>query len=130
MGIEIRTPGIHHVGLRVADYERSKRFYTETLGFQVLLEQPNLLIFGAGGTAIAIRGPEAETPPDDRFSPFRVGLDHVALACEDEAEIDRVAQAMTDEDIPNGGARIDETLGKKYVAFKDPDGIAWELYMK
>jgi glyoxylase I family protein len=24
---------------------------------------------------------------------------------------------------------MDETLGKNYVAFKDPDRIAWEFYM-
>jgi uncharacterized glyoxalase superfamily protein PhnB len=59
-----------------------------------------------------------------------VGLDHVALACEDEAEIDRVARAMDEAGIENTGPRIDDTLGKKYVAFKDPDGIAWELYMR
>lgn len=130
MTIEMRTPGVHHVALRVTDYERAKRFYTETLGFPILLEQPNLLIFGAGTTPIAVRGPEADTPGDDRFNPFRVGLDHVALACDDEAEIDRVARAMADAGVQNGGAKVDDTLGKKYVAFKDPDGIAWELYMK
>ena len=29
----------------------------------------------------------------------------------------------------NTGVKLDETLGKRYVAFKDPDRIAWELYM-
>lgn len=130
MSIKLRTPGVHHVALRVTDYDRAKRFYTETLGFQILLEQPNLLIFAAGETAIAVRGPEGNTPAGDRFNPFRVGLDHVALACEDEAEVDRVATAMADAGIDNTGAKVDDTLGKKYVAFKDPDGIAWELYMK
>lgn len=37
---------------------------------------------------------------------------------------------MADAGVQNGGAKFDETLGKRYVAFKDPDGIAWELYMK
>ena len=27
------------------------------------------------------------------------------------------------------GVKLDETLGKRYVAFKDPDRIAWEFYM-
>ena len=31
--------------------------------------------------------------------------------------------------VPSTGVKMDEVLGKRYVAFKDPDGIAWELYM-
>jgi catechol 2,3-dioxygenase-like lactoylglutathione lyase family enzyme len=130
MSIDMRTPGVHHFSLRVTDYERAKRFYTEILGFRVLMEIPNKLVISAGETIIGILGPEGRTPAGDRFSPFRVGLDHVALACEDEAEIDRVARAMDEAGIENTGPRIDDTLGKKYVAFKDPDGIAWELYMR
>jgi catechol 2,3-dioxygenase-like lactoylglutathione lyase family enzyme len=38
MKIEIKTPGVHHIALRSSDLLRSKRFYTETLGFPVVLE--------------------------------------------------------------------------------------------
>jgi catechol 2,3-dioxygenase-like lactoylglutathione lyase family enzyme len=127
--VRMTTPGVHHVALRVSDFARAKRFYTETLGFPVLLEVPNLLLFAAGGTAIAIRGPEAQTPAGDQFTPFRVGLDHVALGCTDEAELERVAAALSAAGIENTGAKLDAGLGKRYVAFKDPDRIAWEFYM-
>lgn len=129
MGIGIRTPGVHHVALRVSDFERARDFYVNTLGFEVLLEQPGLLIFAAGSTAVALRGPEAETPANDLFDPYRVGLDHVALACEEEAELERVAAALSEAEVENTGVKHDELLDKRYVAFKDPDRIAWELYM-
>lgn len=129
MSIEIRTPGVHHVALRTADYQRAKQFYTETLGFPLLLEGDGLFIFAAGSTAIGVRAPAEGTPAGDRFDPFRVGLDHVALACEEETEIERVALALSEAGIWNTGAKTDETLGKLYVAFRDPDGIKWELYM-
>lgn len=127
--INIPTPGVHHIALRVADFARAKKFYTETLGFPVLMEVPNLLLFAAGSTAFGIRGPVEQSPKGDRFSPFRVGIDHIALACTDETELNRVASALTAAGINNTGAKMDDTLGKKYVAFKDPDGIAWEFYM-
>ena len=127
--VGMTTPGVHHVALRVSDFARAKRFYTETLGFPLLMEVPNFLLFAAGGTPFAVRGPDARTAAGDRFDPFRVGLDHIALACTDESELDRVAAALAAAGVENTGVKMDETLGKRYVAFKDPDRIAWELYM-
>jgi glyoxylase I family protein len=127
--IAIRTPGVHHVALRSTDLERSRRFYIDILGFPVALEAEGIFLFLAGSTAIGVRGPTGETASGDRFDPFRVGLDHVALACEDEGELERVAAALTEAGVENTGVKLDETLGKRYVAFKDPDRIAWELYM-
>ncbi len=129
MSVALQTPGVHHITLRSSDLERSRRVYAEALGLPLALQLPNLLIFLAGSTAVAVRGPEASTPKGDRFSPFRVGLDHVALACSHEEELERVAGALARADVPSTGVRTDEVLGKRYVAFKDPDGIAWELYM-
>lgn len=129
MGINIKTPNVHHVCLRVSDFNRAKHFYSETLGFPIVLEEPNLFIMMAGNTAVAIRGPENGTPKGDVFNPFRIGLDHLALACENEAELNRVAKALKDANIENTGVKTDETLGKEYVAFKDPDRISWEFYM-
>ncbi len=45
------------------------------------------------------------------------------------AELERVAAELSAAGVDNTGAKLDETLGKRYVAFKDPDGIAWEFYM-
>jgi catechol 2,3-dioxygenase-like lactoylglutathione lyase family enzyme len=129
MSIGIKTPGVHHVALRVSDYERARRFYIETLGFPLIMEVPGLFLFLAGHTAIGIRGPAEETPQGDVFSPFRVGLDHLAVACEEESELERVAQGLAEAGVENTGVKTDEALGKRYVAFKDPDRIAWEFYM-
>jgi hypothetical protein len=40
-----------------------------------------------------------------------------------------VAAALTEAGVENTGVKFDETGGKRYVAFKDPDRIAWEFYM-
>ena len=124
-----RTAGIHHVAIRVTDLARSRVFYIERLGFSVLLEVPGMMICSAGGAIFGVRGPSAETNASDTFDPHRVGLDHIALACEDAAELQRVAAALASNGIQSTGVKMDETLGKEYVAFSDPDGIKWELYM-
>ena len=129
MSINIKTTGAHHIALRCTDLARSKRFYVETLGFSIIKETPELFLVKVGETAIGVRAPDAETPRGDVFNPYRVGLDHVALSCEDESELERVASALSEAGVENTGVKVDATLGKRYVAFKDPDRIAWELYM-
>jgi glyoxylase I family protein len=48
--------------------------------------------------------------------------------CKNESELNRVAEALKAAGVENTGVKMDETLGKRYVAFKDPDRIAWEFY--
>lgn len=129
MAINIKTSGVHHVSLRVSDLERSKKFYCETLGFKHLMDAENITLFLAGGTAFGLRGSTEQMPKGDKFNPHRLGMDHIALACTDASELKRVADALSAAGIENTGAKRDETLGKDYVAFKDPDRIAWEFYM-
>ena len=129
MPVNMTTPGVHHVSLRVSDLARSKKFYVETLGFKHLMDADNISLFLAGGTAFGLRGPTEQMPRNDAFNPHRIGVDHIALACTYEKELTRVADALAAARIDNTGVKMDETLGKKYVAFKDPDRIAWEFYM-
>lgn len=126
--IEIKTPGVHHIAIRVTDLDQSKNFYISKLGFKAVLDQPELLIFFAGNTAIALKGPEGKVARDDRFNPFRVGLDHIALGCDNRDELERVAAALARHSIDNTGIKMDPTLQKDYIAFKDPDRISWEFY--
>lgn len=128
MAIDIKTPGIHHIALRSSNLARSREFYHTTLGFPIALEVPDMFIFVAGGTFIGVRAPAPEEG-SKVFNPYSVGLDHMALGCTDEAELQRVALALTDANIENTGVKFDATLGKNYVAFKDPDRISWEFYM-
>lgn len=129
MSIQIKTPHVHHIALRVSNFNRAKHFYHDVLGFDIIMEQHNLFIFFTGSTAIAIKGPEKDSPAGDTFNPFRVGLDHLALACENIEELQRITTELNLAGIENTGIKTDATLNKKYVAFKDPDQISWEYYM-
>ena len=128
MAITPKTPGIHHIALRCSDMAVTKKFYQETIGFTLVLNSAELLAFVAGPVIIAFKKANAEFHKDV-FTPFNIGLDHVALTCETEEELHRCAKELTDAGVENTGVKLDETLQKLYVAFKDPDRIQWEFYM-
>ena len=129
MSIALQTTGIHHLALRATDLARAHAFYGRTLGFPIVLETRDSFLVLAGNTVVVLRGAESQTPAGDRFNPFRVGLDHLALACGSETELERAAAALDVAKVPSTGLRFDRLLKRRYVAFKDPDGIAWEFYM-
>jgi glyoxylase I family protein len=124
----LETNGLHHLAIRVTDLARARAFYVETLGFQPVLELPGLVIVNANGSLLGIRGSAAETPPGDRFDPYRVGLDHLALGVGQVADLAHLKEQLDRTDVRNNGIEDDPVLGTKYISFYDPDGIAWELY--
>ena len=127
MSVYITTTGIHRLVLRSSDLARSRRFYIGMLGFPLALEGPHVFLFLVGDTAVEVRGPAPLEAVHEAFNLFRAGLDRIALACTDEQELTRVADALSRAAIAHTGVRIDQALERKYVAFEDPDLIGWEL---
>ena len=130
MPITPNTPGIHHICLRSTDFNVTKKFYQNALGFPLAIDTPDLIIFVVGGVFVAFKKADPRDKNISTFSPFEVGLDHIALTCETEEELNRVAKGLADAGIENTGVKLDPALNKLYVAFKDPDRIQWEFYMK
>jgi glyoxylase I family protein len=100
------------------------------LGLPLALDSPELMAFLAGGVIVVFKKANADENGNGVFTPFNIGLDHVALTCETEEELHRFAKGLADAGVENTGVKNDEVLQKLYVAFKDPDRIQWEFYMK
>lgn len=130
MAINPQTPGIHHIAFRCMDMEVTKSFYQNIIGLPLAIDTPDLIIFAAGSVYVGFRPADPRDKQYNTFSPFEVGLDHIAMTCESEDELRRFAKELADAGVENTGVKMDETLQKLYVAFKDPDRIQWEFYMK
>ncbi len=74
-------------------------------------------------------GDEAQTPQGDHFDPYRVGLDHLALAVPDRAALDGLKEALDAADVRHNGIQENPLSHASYISFYDPDGIAWEFYV-
>jgi glyoxylase I family protein len=127
-----RTSGIHHITLRVNDLAESLRFYRDVVGFDVQTPQADLCLFVAGQTVVILRQPLEGTPSGDRFSEFRIGVDHLAFAVDDRAELERLVKSLRAAAVETAGIEIEPALGlnKEYVCFRDPDNVQLEFFMQ
>ena len=121
---------IHHICLRSMDFAVTKKFYGDTLGWKLVMDTPGLIIYLTGSVFVAFKKADPRDKEHSTFSPFEVGLDHIAITCETKEELHEFTKKVTDAGVENTGVKMDATLNKLYVAFKDPDRIAWEFYMK
>ncbi|MEX1156922.1 MAG: VOC family protein [Chloroflexota bacterium] len=117
---------IGHVVLKVRDLDRSLAFYRDLLGFQVVSELSNVMIFlSAGGEnhhdlALLRVGQQAPSP-----LPTAVGLYHVAVQLADWDAVLAAHQLLTERGLLRGA--IDHGVSRSlYTA--DPDGNEIELY--
>jgi glyoxylase I family protein len=126
----VNLKGVHHIAIICSDYQRSKKFYTETLGFAVRREQyrkerDSYKLDLALGNDYLIELFSFPDPPSRPSRPEACGLRHIAFVVED---MQQAVSELLDKKVTVEPVRIDESTGKKYTFFADPDGLPIELY--
>lgn len=121
---------VHHIAIIAGEYERSKRFYTDVLGLQVIREEFReernswkLDLALHGNYIIELFSfPDAPARPS---RPEAQGLRHLAFSVEnlEKSVADLAAKGVFTEPV-----RIDPYTGKRFTFFSDPDGLPLELY--
>lgn len=122
--------GLHHAAIICSDYQRSRAFYTETLGLNVLAEN-----FRSGRQSWKLDlslpdGSQIELfsfpdPPERPTTPEARGLRHLAFRVEN---VDAAKAHLEARGVPVEPVRVDEYTGRKFTFFRDPDGLPLELY--
>lgn len=126
----MKTTGIHHVAIICSDYETSKKFYVEVLGFSIIHET-----YRAQRNSYKVDLRVAENhqielfsfpnPPQRINSPEACGLRHLAFEVDD---IEQTVHELKSQGIEVENIRIDEITDKKFTFFKDPDNLPLEIY--
>ena len=122
---------IHHVAIICSNYEISKEFYGEKLGFEIIREiyreerQSYKLDLKLGESQIELFSfPNSPKRPS---YPEACGLRHLAFEVDD---IEEAVKELKGKNIQVEEIRIDEYTEKKFTFFNDPDGLPLELYEK
>jgi catechol 2,3-dioxygenase-like lactoylglutathione lyase family enzyme len=129
MSKQITTSGVHHIRLIVTDAIRSRDFYTRFLNFTVAAELPPGFVLTNGSMLLGVTPPwdASQALPHERFSPNRVGLDHLSFGVADRAELHKAAALFDEHGIEHGEVRDLPPFGITILSFSDPDGIQLEL---
>src|SRR6266702_8253194 len=126
--MKLNANGLSHLGLRVTNLARAKHFYVDTLGCQLVRETDGGILVNVSGMLVALYETDSYSSSYDRFNPFRVGLDHLALAVEDPSTLEDMQRDLDAAGVRNNGVEEDPGTHRLYISFYDPDDIAWELY--
>lgn len=125
----MRLTAIHHVAVIVSDYKKSREFYVDKLGFEVIRENVRedrgdcKLDLKLGDCELEIFGKPGS--PKRPSYPEACGLRHLAFRVN---EIETVIRELRTLGIETEPVRIDEFTGKKMTFFHDPDGLPLELH--
>ncbi|MEO6304752.1 MAG: VOC family protein [Bacteroidia bacterium] len=123
---------IHHVAIICSDYDVSKKFYTELLGFKIEHEvyreekKSHKLDLSLNGQYV-IELFSFVDPPRRASWPEARGLRNIAFEVNNIIEVTDYLKTKTIYFEP---IRTDEFTHKKFTFIFDPDGLPIELYEK
>lgn len=118
----IRTWGLTHVAMAVADLERSERFYGELFGMKEVYRDGEFVQLQTPGSRDVL-----VLKLDPRRAGQRGGVQHFGFRLTDSSEIARAAAA-----VENCGGRVkgqgEFVPGEPYLFAIDPDGYEVEIW--
>ncbi|MBP3660126.1 MAG: VOC family protein [Oscillospiraceae bacterium] len=119
----------HHIAIIASDWEKTREFYVEKLGFALIREvyrpaqDDYLRMLRQGDTTLELFiRPDAPRRVTD---PEAMGLRHLAFHVEDIEPVVRWLNGMGIETEP---IREDAVNGGRFTFFKDPDGLPLEIH--
>lgn len=120
-----------HIGLSVADLEKSRYFYETILGFEVMRESHEegrrFLFLGDGAQVFLTLWQQG----DGRFSMKNPGLHHLAFKVDSMEQVKEYQQKLQEENIPFEYSTIvphSPGADSGGIFFYDPDGIRLEIF--
>ena len=119
----------HHIAVICSNYEKSKEFYIDKLGFELFgefyrPEQNDYLRMLRQGDTVIELFVRADAPQRVN-NPEALGLRHLAFRVED---IEPAVAWLNSLGIETEPTRVDPYNGGRFTFFKDPDGLPLELH--
>jgi glyoxylase I family protein len=126
----VKLNSVHHIAIICSDYQVSKKFYTDILGFNVHAEyyrekRNSFKLDLKLGERYCIELFSFPNPPARTSRPEACGLRHLAFEVND---IEEAMKLLTEKGVAVEPIRTDEYTGKRFTFFPDPDDLPIEIY--
>ena len=122
---------VHHIAIIGTDYIKTREFYVDKLGFEVISEhnrpEKNDIIINVkqGNLVLEIFIKEDAPLRPKMPSPEHSGLRHLAFKVDD---VEAVLKKFDELGIPHEELRYDDFDNNKMAFFFDPDGLPLEIH--
>ena len=121
---------IHHIAIICSNYQVSKKFYTEVLGFEIIAEyyreaRDSFKLDLSLNGHYCIELFSFPSPPSRPSGPEASGLRHLAFQVKN---IQEAVDNLNAAGIEPESIRTDEFTGQRFTFFRDPDNLPLELY--
>ena len=123
-------PTITHVALTVSSLERSVPWYNALFDSKPVMDEDtgpfHHVVWMLGGHTLVGIHQFPDPAGNESFNERKIGLDHLAFACANRAELAEWEARLNDLGIAHGGI-VDAPYGAG-LSFRDPDNIALEFF--
>lgn len=122
---------IHHIAIIGTNYQKTKEFYVDKLGFRIISEyhrpeKNDIIINVKQGNLVLEIFIKADAPLRPEMpNPEHSWLRHLAFKVND---IEAALKKFDELDIPHEELRYDDFDNKKMAFFFDPDGLPLEIH--
>jgi glyoxylase I family protein len=118
---------VDHLVFRVAELEKTERFYTALLG-QPPVEGEGSLMYKVGDIRLFFTRCNQNQPRP--YEKEQVGLNHIAFGLRTLEELQTIQARLDGTGIPHSGIRLDQYGLKEFIWLDDPDGMRIEFYLR
>jgi len=119
--------GLSHLGITVRDIPATQRFWTEVMGFSVLLDGTDFCMLFEPSAGLAIGFSNQEGTASGSFDEHHIGLDHLALAVADIPTLLRWDEWLSDRDVQH--SPISTSDAGHHLNLRAPENFPVELFV-
>ena len=122
-------PRVHFITLATADLDAARRFYTEGLGWEPLVDVPGEIVFFQVGPGLVLGLYDARAFAQDLGLPNTASLSGITLShnVDSPTLVDETVEAL----LSAGGSLVTAprfaAFGGYHAHIADPNGVIWEI---
>jgi catechol-2,3-dioxygenase len=117
---------VDHLVFRVADIERTERFYSPLLGQP--LKEDDYFMYMCGDTRLFFT--RSAEPKQGKYEKEKPGLNHIAFGVRTLEELQAIQRQLDAGKISHSGIKLWQDGVTEYIWLDDPDGMRIEFWLR